>query len=169
MMRILSLSTFLIRLMHITHQHADLLRSSVMGSEIVVVTGGNNQVTIHKGLLCTSAPSIANMIAVTSETEQKLALPDVDPAVLKLFAECLYTRCVPRVSSSTNPATQCIRLRHLIQLYAFAEKYHVAFKVRNKIMDAIQDGFNHMKKFPEAALVTAIYKNTGPNSVSYLT
>jgi hypothetical protein len=145
-----------------------LTRNSVMGNEVVIISiGGKEQrvTTVHKGLLLRDAPALCANITASDGPVSYLQLPDDDFTAIKLFMECIYSRSVPGVTASMDHATRGLRMKELARLYCFCEKHHVNFQVRNKVMDAIQDGFRLLGRAPPPVFVEEIYKNTSPTSV----
>ena len=54
---------------------------------------------------------------------------------------------------------QSNRLRDLCQLFVFAEKFYLAHKFTNQVLDAIQDGFLLSGRLPDIGLIRAVYKH----------
>lgn len=135
-----------------------------MGCDVVNIYVGDAKqpVAIHKGLLAHYAPAIYNM----ANSVKDLVLPDVLPTVFKFFVECLYSRRVPDVTHDMKNLAQGFRLKYLIHLYAFTDRYHMKFELKNMIMDRIQDGFLLMNMCPDPDFIATIYANTTPGSVS---
>lgn len=133
-----------------------------MGSEIVrIYVGlGKAEFAIHKQLLLDAGPIFADMFPPSRKPTDRVILGKEDPQVFKLFVEYLYTKAVPRVQGVMNAQYNDQRLQYLCKLYAFCDKFQVEAQIRNKVIDAIQDGFLLMCTLPDIQLIKSIYQHT---------
>jgi hypothetical protein len=138
-----------------------------MGSEIVTLHVGpkRQHFSVHKNLLAGTCNFFRECLSGDElPTGKPIMLEAECPSIFKLFIEFLYTKAIPRVQGNVDRLSQSQRLRDLCQLYAFTDKYHLENRIKNSVIDAIQDGFLIMNKLPESGLVTAIYGNTQAGS-----
>ena len=133
-----------------------------MGTEVVQVGVGQPPVvfSVHKNLLCMMGKKLQDMANLKLPKGQVVVLANEDPNVFKLFLNYLYQQRVPQVLPNTSALVQAARLRDLCQLYAFADKNDIIHTFRNKVMDAIQDGFVLMNAFPKPPLILQVYERT---------
>jgi len=130
-----------------------------MGFELITIYVGNEQHAfgVHKNLLSASGTYFQNLCNSSQQLKQSsIHLKDELTTAVKLFIEFLYTKAVPPVRASSPDVQQAERLKDLCQLYAFADTYKLHNPIRNKAMDAIQDGFLLIGKFPQAGLVCGL-------------
>ena len=137
-----------------------------MGSELVNVQVGAEKLTfsVHKNLICNAGDHFMTMFTTPLKPNQIVSLSKAHPDAFKLFIDYLYSKRIPAVTRAMVLVKQGARLRELCQLYSFLESYDAKVIIRNKVMDAIQDGFAIMNKFPQYHLIKGIYSNTGPGS-----
>jgi len=80
------------------------------------------------------------------------------------LVDFIYTKQVPSVTAGADLVAQGVRLRELCMLYAFADNLFLHSTFRNKVMDAIQDGFALFGRSIEPGIVKNIYESTTANS-----
>jgi hypothetical protein len=137
-----------------------------MGSEVLAIGVGQEKVVfnIHKNLLIAAGKKFQDVANTRLPPGRIAVLHKTQPDIFKLFQDYLYQKRVPPVMANTTPLAQSKRLKDLCQFYVFADELELNNTIRNKIMDAIQDGFVIMDKLPDPGLVDSIYSHTTVSS-----
>ncbi|CAL3961982.1 unnamed protein product [Diplocarpon coronariae] len=143
-----------------------LTGSRRMGSEVLTVIIGDESskhyFTLHKNLLAECGGMFLDMCNETS-SGQAVAF-EAEKDAFKLFVDYLYSDSIPAVPFDATATVKAHKLLSLIKLYVFAETSDLDSKIRDKIMDNIQDGFYMVREFPKGDLINNVYKNSGENS-----
>ncbi|PBP17317.1 hypothetical protein BUE80_DR011952 [Diplocarpon rosae] len=140
--------------------------SERMGSDVLTLIIGEesskHHFTLHKNLL---AECGGMFLEICNETTsgQTVAF-EAERDAFKLFVDYLYSDNVPAVPFDGTAAVKAHKLLSLIKLYVFADISGLEPKIRDKIMDNIQDGFYMVREFPNGDLIYNVYKNSGENS-----
>ncbi|EHL03437.1 hypothetical protein M7I_0660 [Glarea lozoyensis 74030] len=119
--------------------------------------------SVHKNLLTQIGGKLKKQ-AKDLRQSQLIEIPNVDPQIFGFLVDYLYRDTVQTVKIDSNSIEQHTTLTNLCVYYAFLERMQVRYKLLNKVMDSIQDGFCITGTMPDPEFCKSIFANTTPDS-----
>lgn len=131
---------------------------------IVVLKVGSKKedIGIHKGLLCEASPYFRAALqdGFKEAQAQKIEWPEEDPRIVDIFQTWLYSRVI---KFDAKPFDESAWFT-LIDLYAFADRYHLP-ALKDSVIDVL---FNHLQEDTTFdiswAVFDKVYSMTSPRA-----